>query len=245
MSAEDGRPPRRRAKKIDEAARPRDLKTKVKTAKGRKLSSTRWLQRQLNDPYVAEAKAKGYRSRAAFKLVELDDKFKLIAKGARILDLGAAPGGWIQVALERGAASVVGVDLLEVEPLDGATLLTLDASEPSAIAPILQALGGPADLVLSDMAAATTGVKSVDQDRTAALAEMAYQTATRTLRPGGAFVTKVFQGGAEADLLARLKADFETVRHVKPQSSRSESPELYLAALRFRARGTTSSPPRA
>jgi 23S rRNA (uridine2552-2'-O)-methyltransferase len=212
------------------------LRVRVRS-KGLKASSTRWLARQLNDPYVAEAKAKGYRSRAAFKLIELDDKFHFFKPGARVLDLGAAPGGWSQVARARVGAkgSVVAADILEMEPLSGVHLLMLDMLEEEAPAAIRQALAGPADIVLSDMAAATTGHRATDHLRTTGLFEAALELASEVLRPGGAFVGKVFQGGAAPELLVRLKKSFREVRHVKPPASRAESVELYLVALGFKA----------
>jgi 23S rRNA (uridine2552-2'-O)-methyltransferase len=211
----------------------------VKSAKGRKLSSTLWLQRQLNDPYVERAKASGYRSRSAFKLIELDDKFALLKKGARVVDLGAAPGGWVQVALARGAATVVGVDLLAMEPIPGATLIEGDFTDPATVARVKAALdgqgkGGQADLALSDMAGNTTGHRPTDHMRVVALVEAAADFAEDALAPGGAFVAKVFQGGAEGELLARLKTRFESVRHAKPPASRKGSPETYLVAKGFR-----------
>ena len=212
------------------------LKTRVKTARGRKLSSTRWLQRQLNDPYVEKAKAAGYRSRAAFKLLELDERFGVLKKGARIADLGAAPGGWIQVALEKGASKVVGVDLLEIEPIAGAELLVGDFTDEETVARVKGALGGGADVVLSDMAANTTGHKGTDHMRVVALVDAAADFAEDVLAPGGAFVAKVFQGGAEGDLLERLKLRFAHVRHAKPPASRKGSPETYLVATGFRGR---------
>jgi 23S rRNA (uridine2552-2'-O)-methyltransferase len=210
------------------------LVQRVKTAKTRSASSTRWLERQLNDPYVERAKAEGYRSRAAYKLAELDDRFGLIEKGARVVDLGAAPGGWCQVALERGASKVVGVDLLEIEPIKGATLLVGDFNEEAVVEAVKAALGGQADLVLSDMAANTTGHRATDHLRVVALAEAAAQFAEETLAPGGAFVAKMFQGGAEGELLARLKSRFDKVRHAKPPASRPGSPETYLVAMGFK-----------
>jgi 23S rRNA (uridine2552-2'-O)-methyltransferase len=215
------------------------LKTRVKSAKGRKPSSTRWLQRQLNDPYVKEAKAKGYRSRAAFKLLELDDKFRFLKPGARVLDLGAAPGGWSQVARSRvgDRGAVVGADILEIEPLAGVALLTLDVRSAEAPQAIRNALGGPADVVMTDMAAPTTGHRATDHLRTVALFEVALETAEDVLKPGGTFVGKVFQGGATPELLARLKKNFRDGRHVKPPASRAESVELYLVALGFRGTG--------
>jgi len=206
---------------------------RVKSARGRKPSSTRWLTRQLNDPYVQEAKVKGYRSRAAFKLLELDAKFHFLGKGARVLDLGAAPGGWSQVAAARGAR-VVAADILEMEPIAGVTILRADMTDPGTPARLKEALGGPADLVLSDMAAPTTGHRATDHLRTMALLEIALDIAEDVLRPGGAFVGKVFQGGATGALLARIKRSFATVKHVKPPASRAESVELYLVARDFR-----------
>lgn len=239
--SDDPNPPeekrRRRSgpvKKGGDARSAKSLHEKVKSARGRKLSSTRWLQRQLNDPYVQRAKQEGYRSRAAYKLIELDERFKLLKPGARIVDLGAAPGGWVQVALKRGAAHVVGVDLLEMDPIEGAIMMTLDFSEPDAPERVKAALGGPADIVLSDLAPWTTGHKSTDHLRIVALVELAAEFALETLRPGGSFVAKVFQGGTEDDLLHRLKHRFETIRHAKPPASRSESAETYLIAKGYR-----------
>jgi 23S rRNA (uridine2552-2'-O)-methyltransferase len=213
----------------------RDKATKVRTAKGRSTSSQRWLARQLNDPYVAEAKRQGFRSRAAFKLADLDRRFRLLKKGARVLDLGAAPGGWTQVAVERaGEGRVVAVDVLEMDPVPGAAILTLDVLDSAAPEKIRAALGGKADLVLSDMAAPTTGHAATDHIRTVGLAEAALAFAIEVLAPGGAFVCKVFQGGAEASMLATLKSRFAQVRHAKPPASRKESPETYLVAQGFR-----------
>jgi 23S rRNA (uridine2552-2'-O)-methyltransferase len=218
----------------------RGAKVKVKSARKRSTSSTRWLQRQLNDPYVADAKRRGYRSRAAFKLLQLDERFKLLKPGARVVDLGAAPGGWTQIAVERVAGGsgrpgkVVAIDILEMEPMAGAIVLHGDFLAEDAPARIRAALDGPADLVLSDMAAPTTGHTRTDHLRIMALAEAAYVFAKEVLAPGGAFVAKLFQGGAERDLLAILKRDFTEVRHVKPEASRAESSELYVVALGFR-----------
>jgi 23S rRNA (uridine2552-2'-O)-methyltransferase len=207
----------------------------VKVKKNRKLSvsSRAWLQRQLNDPYVAAAKGKGYRSRAAFKLAELDEKFRLLKKGARVLDLGAAPGGWSQVAAARGA-TVVAADVLAMEEIPGVVFFQADLTDPDVPAMLKDALGGPADLVLTDMAAPTTGHRATDHIRTIALVEIALEVAIDTLRPGGAFVGKVFQGGATGDLLARMKRHFREVKHVKPPASRAESVELYVVALGFK-----------
>jgi 23S rRNA (uridine2552-2'-O)-methyltransferase len=210
----------------------------VKTAKGRRPSSTKWLERQLNDPFVRDAKAKGYRSRAAFKLMELDDKFHFLKSGARVLDLGAAPGGWSQVAAKRVGAkgTVVAADILEIAPLSGVVVIKADIAEPDSMAKLQQALGGPADVVLSDMAASTTGHRATDHIRTVALMEAALDIAERTLKRGGAFVGKVFQGGATSELLPRIKKSFREVKHVKPRASRAESVELYLVALGYRGR---------
>ncbi|MDE2012638.1 MAG: RlmE family RNA methyltransferase [Alphaproteobacteria bacterium] len=211
-------------------------RVKLKTARGRKLSSQHWLERQLNDPYVRAAKAKGYRSRAAFKLIELDDKFHVLKPGARVLDLGAAPGGWVQVAQQRIGANgrIIGADILAMEPIPGAELLVADLLDPETPARLKSALGGPADVVLSDMAAATTGHRATDHLRTVALIEAALEVAEDVLKPGGAFIGKVFQGGAAGELLTRIKQRFSTVKHVKPPASRQESVELYLVAQGFK-----------
>ena len=201
--------------------------------KGRTVASQAWLQRQLNDPYVAAAKSKGYRSRAAFKLVELDERFRLLKKGAKVLDLGAAPGGWSQVAANKGAI-VVAADVLAIEEIVGVTFFKADLTDPTVPPMLKEALGGPADLVLTDMAAPTTGHRATDHIRTIALVEIALDVAIDTLRPGGAFVGKVFQGGATGELLARMKKHFREVKHVKPPASRSESVELYVVALGFK-----------
>jgi len=213
----------------------RGLRVRVR-AKGLKPSSTRWLTRQLNDPYVAQAKAKGYRSRAAFKLLELDDKFHFLKRGAAVLDLGAAPGGWSQVARARVGSSgrVISADIVDIQPIAGVEFLKLDAASQGADKAVRGALDGPADVVLTDMAAPTTGHRATDHLRTTVLFEVALDLAEQILKPGGAFVGKVFQGGAEAGLLARLKKNFGEVRHVKPAASRAESVELYLIALDFR-----------
>jgi 23S rRNA (uridine2552-2'-O)-methyltransferase len=208
-------------------------RVKVKKKRGLKASSRQWLERQLNDPYVHEAKSKGYRSRAAFKLVELDRKFHLLKKGARVLDLGAAPGGWSQVAAQKGAI-VVAADVLAIDVLPGVTFFQADLTDAETPALLIEALGGPADLVLSDMAAPTTGHRATDHLRTTALVEIALAVAEDCLKPGGAFVAKLFQGGASGALLARLKKDFREVRHVKPPASRAESVELYLVATGFK-----------
>lgn len=238
----DDKPPRRgrvtsKAKRDDSV---RMMDTRVKTARGRKMSSTLWLRRQLNDPYVAKAKSMGYRSRAAFKFIELDDKFKLMRAGDKIVDLGAAPGGWTQIALARGAKQVVGIDLIFVEPIGGLDFIQMDFMDEKAPQAINDLLGGAPDLVMSDLAANTTGHRKTDHIRTVGLVEAAAEFAIETLRPGGNFVTKVFQGGAEGKLLLRLKQNFKTVKHAKPDSSRDGSPEMYLVALGFKGRKTGS-----
>jgi 23S rRNA (uridine2552-2'-O)-methyltransferase len=203
-------------------------------AKGRSAASQRWLARQLNDPYVAAARQQGWRSRAAFKLAELDDRFRLIRRGALVIDLGAAPGGWSQVAVKRGAARVVGIDLLPVDPVAGATMLQGDFTDPAMQERLIAVLGGKADLVLSDRAPNTTGHAATDHLRIMALAEAALEFALGVLAEGGGFVAKVFQGGAERAMLESLKRHFVTVRHAKPPASRKESSELYVVALGFK-----------
>ncbi|MBN8874699.1 MAG: RlmE family RNA methyltransferase [Rhodospirillales bacterium] len=214
----------------------RGLSVQLRTAGKRSASSQRWLARQLNDPYVAAARQQGWRSRAAFKLIELDDKFHLIRKGTRVIDLGAAPGGWTQVAVRRGAGAVVGVDLLPIDPIPGATLLQGDFTDPAMPETLATALGGKADLVLSDMAPNTSGHAATDHLRIMALADMAAEFAFDVLAEGGGFVAKVFQGGSEKQMLDRLKRAFTTVRHAKPPASRKESSELYVVATGFRGR---------
>lgn len=206
---------------------------KVKKTQGRTPSSQKWLQRQLNDPYVAAAHAKGYRSRAAFKLVELDGKFRFLKKGAKILDLGAAPGGWSQVAAAKGA-TIVAADVLDMESIPGVTFFKADLTDPDVPDMLKQALGGLADVVMTDMAAPTTGHRATDHIRTIGLVEIALEVAEDVLRPGGAFVGKVFQGGSSNELLARMKKGFREVKHVKPPASRAESVELYVVALGFK-----------
>jgi len=215
------------------------LAVRVKTAKSRDLASTLWLERQLNDPYVMEAKRRGYRSRAAFKLAQLDDKCHILRPGMRIVDLGAAPGGWTQVAVERtkaltSGAQVIALDILPMDPVPPAVTLHCDFLHPAAPDRLKESLGGLADLVLSDMAAPTTGHRETDHIRIIALADAAYDFAAEVLAPGGAFIAKVFQGGSEKELLGRLKQDFATVRHVKPPASRAESAEVYVVAQGFR-----------
>lgn len=208
-------------------------KKRVKTAKGRKLSSTLWLQRQLNDPYVQRAKAEGYRSRAAFKLLELDEKFKLLKAGQRVVDLGAAPGGWTQVALKK-KCRVVGLDLLPIPDLAGATLLELDFMDETAPDQLKALLGGGAQVVLSDMAPNTSGHTSTDHLRIIALMEAAYMFACEVLEEGGSFVAKVWQGGTENEILKDMKQRFATVKHAKPASSRADSAEVFVVAMGFR-----------
>ena len=212
---------------------------RVKTAGRRKPSSTQWLERQLNDPYVGEARRLGYRSRAAFKLIQLDDRFHFLKPGARIVDLGCAPGGWTQVATARvkaegGRGRVVGIDTLATDAVPGALLLQQDFLAATAPDALRAALGGPADVVLSDMAAPSTGHATTDHLRVMALAEAAHAFAREVLAPGGTFVAKVFQGGAERELLDALKRDFASLRHVKPPASRAESSEVYVVAQGFR-----------
>jgi 23S rRNA (uridine2552-2'-O)-methyltransferase len=206
----------------------------LRTARGRTTASQRWLARQLNDPYVQAAQRAGWRSRAAFKLLELDDRFQLIRPHGRVLDLGAAPGGWTQVAVQRGARRVVGVDLLPIDPIAGATLLVGDFTDPLMPQRLSEELGGPADVVLSDMAPNTTGHHATDHVRIVALAEQACAFAIEVLAPGGSLVAKVFQGGSERTILDPLKRHFASVRHAKPPASRKDSSELYVVAKGFR-----------
>ncbi len=212
----------------------RGLAVHVKTAKSRSPASARWLARQLNDPYVTAARQQGWRSRAAFKLLELDDRFHLLRKGMRVLDLGAAPGGWTQVAVKRGAGLVLAMDLLPIDPITGAVMLQGDFTDPDMPGRLVSELGGNVDLVLSDMAPNTTGHASTDHIRIIALAEMALDFATKVLSPGGGFVAKVFQGGSEKQILDVLKQGFTQVRHAKPPASRKDSSELYVVATGFR-----------
>jgi len=220
----------------------RPLKVRLKTKKNRTVSQKRWLERQLNDPYVARAKREGMRSRAAYKLIEIDDKYRLLKPGARVVDLGAAPGGWSEIAARRvdaaeGKGKVVAIDILEMAPIAGVTFRQIDFLDPGAPAALHEMLGGGADVVLSDMAANATGHKKTDQLKIMALVEAGAEFAREVLRPGGAFLTKVLQGGTEPKLLAELKRDYATVRHVKPQASRADSSELYLLATSFRGAG--------
>ena len=222
----------------------RELKVRVRTGKGRTVASKRWLERQLNDPYVARAKREGMRSRAAFKLAEIDDRFHLFKPGSKVVDLGAAPGGWSQVAAQRtlaadGRGKVVAIDLLDMPPLPGVAFLNLDFLDPAAPERLEALLSGPADVVMSDMAANATGHRKTDHLRIMALAEAAAMFAREVLEPGGSFLCKVLQGGTEGALLADLKRDFAAVKHVKPAASRPDSAELYVLATGFRgtARG--------
>ncbi len=215
-----------------------NLTVRVKSAKYNKPSSNRWLQRQLNDPYVAESKRQGYRSRAAFKLIQLDEKFHFLGKGKRIVDLGCAPGGWTQVAAQRnkGEGQIVGMDLLEAEPINGAILLQQDFTSPDAPEKLKALLNGPADVVMSDMAANTTGHQQTDHLRTIALVELAYDFAKEVLAEGGIFIAKVFQGGTEGALLTDMKRNFTKVTHFKPDASRKDSVEIYVVALGYKGK---------
>ena len=235
------KPPR---KKGNSGRGQRDLTVRVKSARGRKMSSTLWLKRQLNDPYVQRAKAEGYRGRAAFKILELDDKFHFLVPGARVVDLGCAPGGWLQVAVPRinalgdrpGKAQgrIIGIDLQEVEPVPGAEIYQLDFLDDGADDQVKAWLGGPADVVMSDMAASASGHKQTDHLRIMALCEAAAELAFDVLAPGGTFVAKVLAGGAEGDLQKRLKQMFTKVDNVKPPASRSDSSEKFVVARGFR-----------
>jgi 23S rRNA (uridine2552-2'-O)-methyltransferase len=208
---------------------------RVKTAKGRTTASVRWLQRQLNDPYVKRAKADGYRSRAAYKLIELDEKFAFLRGAKRVLDLGIAPGGWAQVVRQRcPGATIVGIDLLPVDPIDGVIIAEMDFMDDNAPTWLTEALGGPADLVLSDMAANTVGHPQTDHLRTMALVEAGVDFAIQILRPGGAFVAKSLAGGSDNELIALLKRNFKTVKHAKPPASRKGSSEWYVVAQGFK-----------
>jgi 23S rRNA (uridine2552-2'-O)-methyltransferase len=218
------------------------LHVTVKSGGKRKLSSKLWLERQLNDPYVTQAKRDGYRSRAAYKLIEIDDKYRLFQPGGRIVDLGAAPGGWAQIAAARvksreGRGRVIGIDLLEIEPIAGVEFRVMDFHDPDAPRLLHEWLDGPADGVMSDMAANATGHRKTDHLRIIGLADLAVDFACGVLAPGGFFLAKVFQGGSEGGLLARLKQDFAAVRHLKPKASRADSAEMYVLATGFRGKG--------
>ena len=211
------------------------LRQRVRTAKGRRVSSTRWLERQLNDPYVRRAKAEGYRSRAAYKLLELDERFGLLKGVKAVVDLGIAPGGWSQVVRKAAPkAAVVGIDFLPTEPIEGVTILQMDFMDDAAPDKLKEALGGPADIVLSDMAANTVGHPQTDHLRTMGLVEAAMAFAAEVLRPGGTFVAKVLAGGADSNLVAELKRHFTTVKHAKPPASRKDSSEWYVVAQGFK-----------
>lgn len=211
-------------------------KRKVTAYNAETESSKRWIERQLQDPYVRAAKSAGYRSRAAYKLLEMTEKTDILRKGARVVDLGAAPGGWVQIALEKGAEAVVGIDLLPMDPIVGAHLIEGDINNEADVAAMMEGLSGPPDVVLSDMAANTTGHKATDHLRTVALVELAVDFALDHLVKGGHFCSKVFQGGATKDVLESLKASFDSVKHIKPPASRSGSPEIYVVAKGFRGR---------
>lgn len=231
-------PPRKRMVKpptggTDEG---RPKPARLKTAKERTPSQQAWLERQINDPFAARARAHGYRSRAAFKLTEIDDRLHLLKPGARVVDLGLAPGGWTQVAIERGVRDIAGVDLLPVEPLAPAHILQMDFTDPACGPRLIELLGGAPDVVLSDMAPNTVGHRQTDHLRIIGLIEAAAEFAVAVLKPGGAFVTKAFQGGETAGLIADLKRHFTEVRHVKPKASRADSSEVYLAATGFKGR---------
>lgn len=231
-------PPRKRMVKpptggTDEG-RPRPAR--LKTAKMRTPSQQAWLERQINDPFAAKARAHGYRSRAAFKLTEIDDKLRVLKPGARVIDLGLAPGGWTQVALERGVRDIVGVDLLPVEPLPPAHILQMDFTDPACGPRLIELLGGAPDVVLSDMAPNTVGHRQTDHLRIVGLIEAAFDFAVQVLKPGGVFIAKAFQGGETAELIAELKRHFTEVRNFKPKASRADSSELYLVATGFKGR---------
>nr|WP_321463512.1 RlmE family RNA methyltransferase [uncultured Cohaesibacter sp.] len=221
-------------------------KVRVKTARGRKSSSTRWLQRQLNDPYVQRAKLEGFRSRSTFKLIEMDDRFQFLKPGMRVVDLGCAPGGWCDIAARRVQSNsdnplVVGIDYLGMDPLPGVTVLLKDFLDDDAPQMLMDALGGhKPDIVLSDMAAPTTGHQQTDHLRTVHLFEVAALFARENLRPGGVFLSKVFKGGTEHEMLAELKRDYQSVSHIKPPASRKESPEMYVFAKGFRGHDDAS-----
>lgn len=224
----------------------RDLRVKVKSARGRRMSSTLWLERQLNDPYVKQARADGYRGRAAYKILELDDKYRFLVPGARVVDLGCAPGGWLQVAVKRVNATgdkpgkpvgrVLGIDLQDVEPVAGAEIHKMDFLDEGADVRVKELLGGKADVVMSDMAASSSGHKQTDHLRIIALCDAAAELAFDVLEPGGVFVAKVLAGGAEADLQKRLRLHFDKVANVKPPASRSDSSEKYVVATGFRGK---------
>lgn len=246
MSGGVSKQPARTWKKPEKVSGEADIRMmdeRVKTARGRKISSTLWLRRQLNDPYVKKARALGYRSRAAFKLIELDEKFGLLKPGAVIVDLGAAPGSWTQIALKTKPSRIIGIDILPVEPFPGAEIIEMDFMDDHAPAVLMEMLTDDSgsengmmrpDLVMSDLAANTTGHRQTDHLRTVGLVEAAADFAVQVLKPGGSFISKVFQGGAELNLLNMLNDKFDVVRHAKPKASRDGSPEMYLVAKGFR-----------
>jgi 23S rRNA (uridine2552-2'-O)-methyltransferase len=211
---------------------------RLKTAKQRTPSQQAWLERQINDPFAARARAHGYRSRAAFKLAEIDDKLHVLKPGARVIDLGMAPGGWTQLAIERGVRDIAGVDLLPVDPLPPAHILQMDFTDPACGPKLMELLGGAPDVVLSDMAPNTVGHRQTDHLRIMGLIEAAADFAVSVLKPGGTFVAKAFQGGDTANLIAALKRDFAEVRNVKPKASRAESSEVYIVAAGFKGRSS-------
>lgn len=233
----DEEPPKRRMVRLPTGGNDgvgRGKPARLKTAKGRRPSSQAWLERQINDPFSAEARAQGYRSRAAFKLSEIDDRFKLIRKGSKVIDLGCAPGGWVQIAIQRGAGRVIGIDLLPVDPLPPAEMVQMDFTDPAAGPLLMEMLGGQPDLVLSDMAPNTVGHRETDHLRIIGLIELAADFATSVLKPGGSFVAKAFQGGETATIMAALKKRFDRVQNVKPKASRADSSEVFLVATGFR-----------
>ena len=236
---------KKQARPVKPGGGARALKTRVKKKSGLKPSSRRWLERHMNDPYVHQAKAEGYRSRAAFKLIEIDDRYNILKPGARVVDLGSTPGGWCQVSVARCKStnenpSIVAIDYLEMAPVPGAVFMQKDFLDDDAPDALIEALGGRPDVVLSDMAAPTTGHRRTDHLRTMHLCEVAADFAISVLKPGGHFLTKTFQGGAGSDFLTVLKRNFRTIHHIKPRSSRTESVELYLLAMDFKPPPTAS-----
>lgn len=237
VAAVDEPPPRKRMVKRPGGNDSGRVKpSRLKTAKQRTPSSQAWLERQLSDPFVVLAKDKGYRSRAAFKISEIDDKYRLLKRGARVIDLGCAPGGWVQIALERGVGKIVGVDLLDVPPLPPAQMIQMDFTDPACGPKLIELLGGPPDVILSDMAPNTTGHRQTDHLRIVGLIEAAADFAVQTLKPGGAFIAKAFQGGETAQVIALLKLHFAEVKTAKPKASRTDSSEVYLVATGFKGR---------
>jgi 23S rRNA (uridine2552-2'-O)-methyltransferase len=231
-------PPRKRMVKLPTGGTEegRTKPARLKTAKDRTASSQAWLERQINDPFAAKARAHGYRSRAAYKITEIDERFHLLKPGMRVVDLGLAPGGWTQVAIERGITEIVGVDLLPVDPIYPAHILEMDFTDPACGPRLIELLGGPPDVVLSDMAPNTVGHRQTDHLRIMGLIEVAAEFAKGVLKPGGAFVAKAFQGGETHEIIADLKRNFTEVRNVKPKASRADSSEVYIVALGYRGR---------